>query len=371
MASPVLCIVNSPTQYDPPLWAALKARGRLDPTVWYVAASDFVDPEVGHKVAWGNEGSNYKVERVPAKAFAERFMALPAVPVAVISEGWANAYTWQMAWLCLKCRVPMILPSDRVANPAEPAWRRLARRIVRRLTSPVFRGHITTGGRGLSALLADGVPPDRIEQALYPIDVALFQRRLGELRDLSRDIRARWPAESQVVVAVAKHVARESPLLIIDAFAALKRRNSLARLLFVGDGPMRGEVEAHVAALGLEGDVFLPGYVPYPKLPAYYGASDVFMHVAENEPWGISVSEAMACGLPVLATRVGGVPEMGMGYSSLASVIEARMSTHKYFSTDQSVFLWKLRVDGKPLWKKPMTIADGSQTCGPFCILSA
>lgn len=72
-----------------------------------------------------------------------------------------------------------------------------------------------------------------------------------------------------------------------------------------------------------------------------------------------------------LASRsLDGSPEIGMATGSLASVIEARSSVHKYFSTDQAAILWKLRIDGKPLWLKPMTIADGAQACGPFCILS-
>jgi len=40
----------------------------------------------------------------------------------------------------------------------------------------------------------------------------------------------------------------------------------------------------------------MAGYVHYPKLPGYYGAADIFLHAAQYEPWGISVSEAMALG---------------------------------------------------------------------------
>lgn len=66
-----------------------------------------------------------------------------------------------------------------------------------------------------------------------------------------------------------------------------------------------------------------------------------------------------------------GVPDVGLSYAPMSSVIEARSSDQKYFDEDQTAFLWKLRVDGKPMWRKQMTIANGSQTCGPFCILSA
>jgi len=60
------------------------------------------------------------------------------------------------------------------------------------------------------------------------------------------------------------------------------------------------------------------------------------------------------------------------GYGAVfEKYIEARQSDQVFFSNDITALVWKLRVDGKPLWKKPITIADGSQTAGPFCILSA
>jgi glycosyltransferase involved in cell wall biosynthesis len=107
-------------------------------------------------------------------------------------------------------------------------------------------------------------------------------------------------------LAVSKWSVRESPLPIIDAFAQAAFVDAGLRLVLVGDGPLRAQVESRVHDLQLSERVHLPGYVSYEELPLYYGASDVFIHVPYSEPWGISVAEALACGVPVIASTVVG-----------------------------------------------------------------
>jgi glycosyltransferase involved in cell wall biosynthesis len=57
--------------------------------------------------------------------------------------------------------------------------------------------------------------------------------------------------------------------------------------------------------------VLCPGYAPYSHLPDWYGRADVFVHPAPDEPWGVSVTEALASGVPVLAAEgVGAAAEV-------------------------------------------------------------
>jgi glycosyltransferase involved in cell wall biosynthesis len=103
------------------------------------------------------------------------------------------------------------------------------------------------------------------------------------------------PAQACVVLAVAKFNPREAPWDLFDALDGLERPDVWA--VIVGDGELRGALEARGPK-----QVVFTGYVPYAELVSYYAMADVFVHAAANEPWGVSVHEAIACGLPVVAS---------------------------------------------------------------------
>ena len=72
------------------------------------------------------------------------------------------------------------------------------------------------------------------------------------------------------------------------------------KLLLVGDGPLKGDVEKRLATDPKR--LVAPGYAKYSELPLYYAISDLFVHPARSEPYGVSVQEALACGLPVIVS---------------------------------------------------------------------
>jgi teichuronic acid biosynthesis glycosyltransferase TuaC len=82
------------------------------------------------------------------------------------------------------------------------------------------------------------------------------------------------------------------------------------QLLIIGDGPSRKKLEKTIASLQLNDHVRLVGAVPHDKLRLWYCAADVFCLASEREGWPNVVLESLACGTPVVATSVGGIPEI-------------------------------------------------------------
>lgn len=94
---------------------------------------------------------------------------------------------------------------------------------------------------------------------------------------------------------------------IIDSFM-LVRKEQDAKLVLVGDGPERMDIELLVVEKGLQDHVVFTG--KRDDLPELLAISDVMFHLSEKEAFGLVLLEALACGVPCIATDIGGIPEV-------------------------------------------------------------
>jgi glycosyltransferase involved in cell wall biosynthesis len=113
-------------------------------------------------------------------------------------------------------------------------------------------------------------------------------------------------AHDDVVLAVGRLVAEKDFVTLVRAFARLRRTS--ARLVILGKGPQQARIEAEIAKLGLQGRVSLPGYSREPW--SHYASAKCFVSSSMSEPFGNVVVEAMAHGLPVVATACDGPQEI-------------------------------------------------------------
>ena len=111
--------------------------------------------------------------------------------------------------------------------------------------------------------------------------------------------------------ALIVHISNLRPVKRVDValevFRRIRRRVR-ARFLVVGEGPDRADVERRAAEYALEDDVAFPGVQDDPV--ALLSISDLFLLPSIQESFGLAALEAMACGVPVVASRVGGLPEI-------------------------------------------------------------
>ncbi|HEV8591601.1 MAG TPA: N-acetyl-alpha-D-glucosaminyl L-malate synthase BshA [Pyrinomonadaceae bacterium] len=98
------------------------------------------------------------------------------------------------------------------------------------------------------------------------------------------------------------------PTDCIEILARVKKEFANVKLVMVGDGPERSAVAFRAEQLGVKDDVAFVG--KRSNIAGYLGVSDVFLLPSELESFGLAALEAQACELPVIATRIGGIPEV-------------------------------------------------------------
>jgi glycosyltransferase involved in cell wall biosynthesis len=167
-------------------------------------------------------------------------------------------------------------------------------------------------------LMRHGVNPSHVRAIPNCVDTRRFcppepEERLSLRQKLSAElVRPLEPGE-KVVTFVGRLVAYKGLPLLVRVWREFTKEHRHVRLLLVGAGGddihnCEAELRAYLQTNGLWDTVHLTGDVL--NVPEYLKASDAFVLPTENEAFGLSLVEAMACGLPVLSTPVGGVKDI-------------------------------------------------------------
>jgi len=134
----------------------------------------------------------------------------------------------------------------------------------------------------------------------------IFKYQCLNLEDARRKVRRQlgFSNEDVVLVTVSRLVEKNAIANLIESLQYLPRQ---VKLLIIGTGVLEGNLKLKVANLKLEERVHFAGFIAHEKLPTYLWASDIFVRPSLSEGMGNSFIEAMASGLPVIATQVGGI----------------------------------------------------------------
>jgi len=116
------------------------------------------------------------------------------------------------------------------------------------------------------------------------------------------------PNGEKLLVHVSNFRSVKRPADCIDIVAKAREAGENVRLIMVGDGPERSAVFYRAEQTGVSDNTIFVG--KQGNIPDYLGVSDIFLLPSELESFGLAALEAQACELPVIATRIGGIPEV-------------------------------------------------------------
>jgi glycosyltransferase involved in cell wall biosynthesis len=184
---------------------------------------------------------------------------------------------------------------------------------IRRRWNPVYRwlaDRVITSGEAIRSLVVEaGVDPRRVVAIPAGVDLGEFTGGHDGEDDRGRRVREGLGLSRPVIGSVAMFRGSKGHVHLLDAFAAVHARHPAARLLLVGDGIRRPWVEGLAKDRGLAGEVVFTGFRN--DVPELLGAMDCFV-LASTRTEGVpqSLLQAFAAGVPVVASAIGGIPEI-------------------------------------------------------------
>jgi glycosyltransferase involved in cell wall biosynthesis len=188
-------------------------------------------------------------------------------------------------------------------------WKTIVRAAIeRRVYAAAYRFIVLSEAFGDVLCGRYGVPREKIRIVRGGVDLERFRIRSSRAEARTR---LGWESGRHIVTTTRRLVPSKGIENLIEAIARVRHIAPNVLLNIIGSGPLRGELEQRIASRGLGEHVRLLGRVSDDDLPLAYRASDlVVVPSVAFEGFGLVVVEALACGTPVLATNVGGLPEV-------------------------------------------------------------
>lgn len=301
-------IVGHPTQFEGPLFQYIAKQNIIDLEVIYYdneKMKSVYDPELKMVLKWGIDLlSGYKYFVIPER---NKFLWLKNkfkngdYDLLIINGYRHVSLLYAIIFGKIYCK-SIALRLDTVMFNNKGLFKKITKRLLYTLFNKIFDYFFAIGTLTKEFLNSVGIPDSKISFFSYVVDNDFFNNgaQLTLNEELALKEKLNIPAAAKVIISVAKFSEREAPWDLLKAFSLIKELN--LHLLLVGDGPIKNELENY-ANKNFPNQVTFTGYVKYPVLPKYYGISDLFVHTSNNEPWGVSVQEAMASGLPVITSE--------------------------------------------------------------------
>lgn len=229
----------------------------------------------------------------------------------IVVNGYSDILRLQAISYAKRKHIPYAIETDTQLNIPGSF---LKRNIKKALLKYVFSGNVWgfAGGTRQKELFSHyGMKPERIRVLPMTVDVARFQQKCAQLPE-KEPLKAENGFGNKRVVLYAGRFAEEKNILtLLRAATYLRAKQKDFLLCLVGKGEKREELETFCKQNDLYEQVRFVDYMLFDRLVAYYKMADVFVLPSKFEPWGLVVNEALACGLPVIASnRVGAVDDL-------------------------------------------------------------
>ena len=234
----------------------------------------------------------------------------------VLLIGWHKKVFWQAFWAAKKAGIKVLSRGDSQLGITNSLLKRAAKFLLYRFLLPRFDAHLFVGRRNREYLKHYGVKDARLFFSPHFVDNEWWSANAGRSRKgygIS-DMEYGRPTKSNIQYPISSD--RGAVFLFAGKFIPKKRVSDLleaaarvpeARVVLVGDGSLRAQLEERASRPDLKGRVEFAGFKNQQELPAYLAGADCLVLPSDGtETWGLVVNEAMACGTPAIVSKACG-----------------------------------------------------------------
>ena len=177
--------------------------------------------------------------------------------------------------------------------------------LYKKMIIPRFNSYVTYGTAAKKQIIYYGVNSEKTIVGCNTVDIRWFIRKSQEIREYKiKEMKKRYPAKN--ILYVGNFIAHKGVLNLMKAFQKVNMDN--VGLILVGDGIEKALYLKYIKEHQIK-NIFFEGFVQKEDIVKYYKLVDVFVLPSFNEVWGLVVNEAMACGLPVISSKLAGVTQ--------------------------------------------------------------
>jgi len=264
--------------------------------------------------------------------------------------GWHKKVLWQAIWAAKRLGIRTLSRGDSQLGRQGFGPKLLIKELTHRVLVRAFDAHLYVGRRNFEYLRHYGVPGNRLFFSPHFVDNEWWETNAERSRKgygIS-DMGYRNPSISNIQDPRSKK--RDTVFLFAGKFIPKKRVSDLleaaarvpeARVILVGDGPLRERLEARANQPDLKGRVEFAGFKNQKELPTYLAEADCLVLPSDGtETWGLIVNEGMACGLPAIVSNACGccpdlIEEGKTGYSFPVGETHALAERMRAFVVDR------------------------------------
>ncbi len=321
----IAIVVSHPIQHFCPQYVSFAENENIALKVFFGSAlgyKKYVDVHFKEEIAWSNL-SLHKFEHIflngDAVLQADKHLDATSLekelelfnPSLLIGYGYFQKLQRRAKRWALKNHLPIAYISDAEGRQKRQPVKELVKSWMLTRYFKSINYFLTVGDANEVYYRRYGVSDKKMLRMHFPIDVKQYSKSFEDKEILRKNIREKYGIrENEIVLSVVGKLSSwKNQDHIMEAMKILEQKNLVTHLFILGSGQQKEAWEQKAKELK-QSKVYFPGFVSIEELPAYYAATNFYVHPASVEPHSIAISEAIYIGCPViLSDRCGSYGE--------------------------------------------------------------